>query len=271
MANELQVRYSQLTNAKLRASLVTKDNVIFNTRFEGKPSAGKVMIPTRDEATVGNYNKASGVTANASSTAYVEMNIGKDKYVFEMIDKYDAASVPDDIVADRLDSAGYSLANAMDTDGIATLVAEGTVVSGDASTSETAYDEVVDARTALSKAKVNTKGRWLLVSPDFYALILKNSDFIRQGDLSQELVATGAVGAIAGFTVYESANLPEDVEFIAGTPDACTRADEFSVPVYVKDLTDSDKYIGACAVAGRMVYDHKVTHKAGIYVKKATI
>jgi hypothetical protein len=269
MANELSVRYSQLTNTKLRASLVTKDNVILNTRFEGSPTAGSVKIPTRGEATVGDYVKGSGANLDGSSTTYVTMNIDKDKYINELIDGFDAASVPDDIIADRIDSAGYGLANQMDIDACATLVAEGTVADDtEASTIETAYDNVVDARTALSKAKVQQVGRWLLVSPEFYSLILKDSAFIRQGDLSQEIVKTGAVGAIAGFNVYECANLPDGTEFVAGHPDCATRADEFSVPVHVQDLAGSGKYIGACAVQGRSVYGHKVTHKAGIYVKK---
>ena len=35
----------------------------------------------------------------------------------EIIDGYDAAGVPDNLVADRLDSAGYSLARTIDEDG----------------------------------------------------------------------------------------------------------------------------------------------------------
>ena len=38
----------------------------------------------------------------------------------------DAASVPDDLVADRLDSAGYSLALQVDSDGSAELTTTGT-------------------------------------------------------------------------------------------------------------------------------------------------
>ena len=34
--HELQERYAQLVDAKLRKTLVTKDEVVFNTRYEGK-------------------------------------------------------------------------------------------------------------------------------------------------------------------------------------------------------------------------------------------
>jgi len=45
MAHTHQERYSRLVDAKLRATLVKKDGVIFNNRYEGNPKAGVVKIP----------------------------------------------------------------------------------------------------------------------------------------------------------------------------------------------------------------------------------
>lgn len=62
MAHELQERWSGLVDEKLRATLVTRDNVIFNTRYEGTPTAGKVKVPVRDtEVTVSDYDRATGL------------------------------------------------------------------------------------------------------------------------------------------------------------------------------------------------------------------
>ena len=62
MAHASQERYSALVDAKLRATLVTRDNTIFNNRYEGSPKAGKVKIPVRDtEVAVKAYDKANGV------------------------------------------------------------------------------------------------------------------------------------------------------------------------------------------------------------------
>ena len=44
-AHAHQERWSSLVDAKLRQSLVTRDNYIFNTNYEGTPTAGKVKIP----------------------------------------------------------------------------------------------------------------------------------------------------------------------------------------------------------------------------------
>lgn len=45
MAHANQERWSKLVDAKLRNQLVTRDNYIFNNRYEGDPKAGKVKIP----------------------------------------------------------------------------------------------------------------------------------------------------------------------------------------------------------------------------------
>lgn len=68
MAHASQERYSALVDAKLRATLVTRDNTIFNNRYEGSPKAGKVKIPVRDtEVAVKAYDKANGVDAPYAS------------------------------------------------------------------------------------------------------------------------------------------------------------------------------------------------------------
>ena len=48
MAHVSQERYSSLVDIKLRNTLVTRDNIIFNNRYEGDPKAGKVKVPVRD-------------------------------------------------------------------------------------------------------------------------------------------------------------------------------------------------------------------------------
>ena len=48
MAHVSQERYSSLVDVKLRNTLVTRDNIIFNSRYEGDPKAGKVKVPVRD-------------------------------------------------------------------------------------------------------------------------------------------------------------------------------------------------------------------------------
>lgn len=283
MSHTSQERYSGLVDAKLRQTLVTKDNYIFNTKYEGDPTAGKVKIPVRDtEVTVKDYNKSTGVDLESGTTTYTDLDIDQDKAVNELIDGYDAASVPDNLVADRLDSAGYSLALEMDVKSIRTLEkATGAKIATTktAATDSTAYKELLKARTALGRAGVPRDGRWCIVSPEFMECIMTDDHFIKQGDLSQELVMAGAVGKSAGFVIFESNNMmvqdeaivsgkKTTTEFICGHPNWCHRVQEWSVDVHLQDLSGSGKFIGASAVQGRKIYGVKVSKGNTLYIKR---
>ena len=266
MAHAQQERYSGLVDIKMRNSLKTQ--YCFNGRYEGSPKAGAVNIPVRDtEVSTGDYDKALGGTLGTGSTTYLKILIDKDKYVNELIDGYDAAAVPDGIVAERLDSAGYSLALTLDSDGVETLETEGTDMGDTVALTKTnVYEKIVDARTTLSDAGIPQEGRFILVTPSTYALVLKSPEFISASNLGDAVKQTGAVGEIAGFPVFETNNLSANTEFIAGHRDWCHRVQEWSVPIGINDLKDG-KHIGASAVQGRKAYGHKVSKAAAVLVK----
>lgn len=270
MPHTARERYSELVDAKLRATIVKRVGVICNNRYEGTPKAGAVKVPVRDtEVAVADYNKKTGSTMTHGDTSYLTVTIDKDKAVNELIDGFDAESVPGKLVADRLDSAGYSLALQMEKDASEELTTGGTALADTAAlTKATVYEKIVDARTQLSNAYVPTDGRFLLVSPDVYALLLKSPEFIKASDLGDAVVQTGAVGRVASFNVFEDTTLGDKVDFVAGHPNWFTRVEEWTEPVAVNDLKGSGTYIGACAVQGRKVYAHKVTKAAAILVKK---
>lgn len=275
MAITLQDRYSSIVDAKLRHSLVQKNGFVWNTKYEGDPKAGAVKVPVRDtEATARAYDKASGLTLAEVTGSFTTVTIDKDYAVNEVIDGYDVASVPDNIVADRLDSAGYSLALQMNTDGTTELKNGGTklktssnAIDKTALTKDNIYEYFVKVRTALSKAKVPATGRFALVSPDTMAALISSDEFISASNLGDEVKQSGAVGQIAGFTVFEDTTLPEDTDFICGHPEWCSRVEEWTVEPKVADLAGSGTYIGAVAVQGRKVYAHKVTKAAAVMVK----
>ena len=158
MPHTAQERYSSLVDEKLRNTLVTKDNLIFNNRYEGDPKAGKVKIPVRDtEVEVKTYNKQTGATISQGSTAYFDLDIDVDEAVNEMIDGFDSASVPDGITAERLDSAGYSLGLSMDTKSIRKLE-ETTGIT--VATSKTACTETTAYKQVLSSEPSRSSKRW---------------------------------------------------------------------------------------------------------------
>ena len=283
MAHANQERWSQLVDAKLRNQLVTRDNYIFNNRYEGDPKSGKVKIPVRDtEVAVKAYNKAAGIDPEAGTTTYLDLNFDQDEAVNELIDGYDAASVPDGIVADRLDSAGYSQGLSIDKKSIEALQsADGATICATktAATESNAYKLALEAKRVLSRKGVPAEGRFMIVSPEYLEVLMLDEHFIKRGDLSQEMVQAGAAGKIAGFNVFESNNMDYEnttrvaskkttTEFICGHPNWCHRVMEWQVPVHLQDLNGSGKYIGASAVQGRKVYGVKVSKPQTLYIKR---
>lgn len=265
MAHESQTRYSNLVLAKLRQESVLKVGVVFNKDYEGSPAAGIVKIPVRDtEVTVSDYDRANGIKAGIGTTSYENFVIDKDKAVNEIIDNYEAATVPDNLVADRLDSAGYSLALQEDTDGASVLIAGSTPMNVETLTKDNIYSVIVDIRTAMNKANIPLSGRYLLVTPETSALILNAPEFIKASALGDTVVQTGAIGKIAGFLVLDWNDSTANLAMIAGHPKFATRAEEFKKDIHIQDLGGSGQYIGACAVQGRMVYGHKVLRSVAI-------
>ena len=283
MAHANQERWSKLVDAKLRNQLVTRDNAIFNNRYEGDPKSGKVKIPVRDtEVEVKAYDKANGIDPKAGTTTYLDLDIDHDEAVNELIDGYDAASVPDGIVADRLDSAGYSQALSIDKASLEALqsaTGANICATKSAVTEENAYKLALQAKRVLGRKGVPKDGRFMIASPEYMEVLMLDSHFIKQGDLSQELVQTGAVGKIAGFTGYESNNMDFEnttrvasqkttTDFICGHPNWCHRVMEWQVPAHLQDLNGSGKYIGASAVQGRKVYGIKVSKPQTLFIKR---
>lgn len=299
MAHVYQERYAKLIAAKLNASLVTKDHVIFNTYYEGDPKAGAVKIPVRPgNPEVASYNKTS-VGSNSltyGSTAYITATLDNDKFVNEYIDGYEAAAVPDGLVADRLNAAGYALAANEDADGLATLVKAvqgknragdsyastdpryqktGTLIAvntTDGFSTSTAYGYAVQLAKALDEANVPQEDRYLIVDPTARALLLQDNNFIRYGDLSQRLKETGAIGQAAGMAVYLSNRMGKGaditigttayygyVSMLAGHPDYATRVDEWLINPHLVDLDGDANVVGGSAVKGRWVFTHEAT------------
>ena len=264
MHNKMEL-YSSLVMAKLRAVNILKDGVVFNNDYEGEPQSGSVKIPRRDEeCAVGDYNPVTGGDLSQGVTVYETLVINKDKFVNEMIDGWDAATVPDNLVADRLDSAGYSCARAVDTDGATCLLAEGTKVSVGAVDSSTIYSTIIGLRKRLTEANVPDDGRrYLLCTPDAYAKLLKCDLFVGASNFGDNVKQTGALGRIAGFNVFEWNDSTANLAFIAGHPRFATRVSAWKVPVALNDIKDG-KHIGASAVQGRMIYAHKVLRPQAI-------
>lgn len=281
--HELQVRPVDALLMAFRQRLVTKDNVIFNTDYEGQPTAGAVRIPYADEVTVSDYDLADGLAPTLGNTSYVTVPISKYKAVNELIPNYVAEAVPYDMFAKKLDSAGYKLAATHDNIGLTLLAGADTVTFtstdpryGKAATAVTMaltdspFQTIVDGHQAQTEANVPVEGRYILASAQGKGLLIKDKEnFVKQGDLSQAMMQTGAVGAVDGAAVYETNGLPTDVLFILGHPSGATRIQEFAQEPKIVSLDQSGKWIASSAVQALQIYEYALVHpEAFVIIRK---
>ena len=91
-------------------------------------------------------------------------------------------------------------------------------------TKANAYDTFLTGATTLIENNVPLVGSCAFVSSDFYKNIKEDSSFIRNGDMSQEILIKGQVGTIDGIPliVVPKSYFPENVEFIITNQAATT-------------------------------------------------
>lgn len=282
-----KTEYGKIVVAKLRQRLVTRS--LANTNYQGDARvAAAVMIPTTPEFSVGDYSKTSiGSNSVAYDTnGWINAAIDKDKFVNIYIDNYDLNTLPYDEKANALDRAGYALAKADDSDAIDTLkkgVAgngrDGNAYGSSDPRYQTAgqivaaasdiYDSIVDMYAKQTAAGVPTEDRWLLTTPTGLAKILASNKAIRQSDMSQEIVAKGAVAMIGGYEVYTTGQLTgtatatgagsaTNILAIAGHPDYFTAVEAFRVEPAFFDGNADANVVGGAFLKGRMVFTHQV-------------
>lgn len=250
----LQERYASMVEAKLRATSVFAD--LFNNRYEGEPKAGAVKIPVRTEATAAQYDMAQGLALTPVATTYETLILDNDYAVNELIDGYAAAAVPDGMIADRLDSAGYALGAQIDTLLIAAL-ANG---SGTADTSTSPVKAIIKTCAKAKKAGVNPDAIWVVISPEIEADVITDSLFVH----ASADVKSGVIGTLGGYPVKVSSRMSQD--FIVGNSDYCHFVNEWAVAPTVNDLADGI-HIGASAVQGREIFGFKITKLNTVFVK----
>lgn len=145
----------------------------------------------------------------------------------------------------------------------------GTTVTGTISKTS-AYDAFLTGASELIENNVPLTGCTAFVSSNFYKNIKEDSSFIRNGDMSQDILIKGQVGTIDGIPVIvvPKSYFPEGVEFII-TNQAATTA-----PVKLSEykIHDNPPGINGWLVEGRVYYDAFVldNKKDAIYVFKNT-
>lgn len=262
-----------LDNAHIAANLVNRD-------YEGliRQQGDTVHINTIGPVTVDEYTRNTDIDdPEVLTTTEQTLVIDQAKYFNFQVDDVDAAQSNGDLMDAAMARAAYALNDASDAyllSVIASGADSGNVIGSSAAVSLTAsnvYENIVALRTKLDKANVPTSGRFVVVPPEVYALLLLDDRFVKATDAgtANATLLNGEVGRVAGFTVYMSNNTPYATEtwsIPAGVAAATTYAEQIvSTEAYRLEKRFAD------AVKGLHVYGAKVTDGKQLAVLKAKV
>ena len=262
-----------LDKAHIAANLVNRD-------YEGqiKQQGDTVHINSIGPVTVDDYTRNTDINdPEVLTTTEQTLVIDQAKYFNFQVDDVDAAQTAGDLMDAAMARAAYALNDVSDAFLLSTIANgadSGNVIGSSAAVSLTAsnvYENIVALRTKLDKANVPVSGRFVVVPPEVYALLLLDDRFVKASDsaTANATLLNGEVGRVAGFTVYMSNNTPytsETWSIPAGVATATTYAEQIvSTEAYRLEKRFAD------AVKGLHVYGAKVTDGKQLAVLKAKV
>lgn len=241
----------------------------FSTDYEKDEVTGQIMVPTRNgEVQVSDYDILNGIELTQSATDYLPLPIDKDYGVNELIDGYEAEAVPDNLIAQRIESAGYSIGVKKENMAIEALM-KGTVSSDTAPlTTEDVYAKIVAEVKNMKKRNMKVSSMRIAVSADTEELLLTDEKFANSSStVGAELLREGVIGKIAGVPVKTNYLMGDDVEFVIYDKRFCQKYEVWKAEPSVEDIKDG-KHIKASALQGRQVGGLMVTNALGVQIKK---
>ena len=234
-------------------------SAITNTNYQGEitQQGDTVRITTPSSIAVKEYN--GSVVYDSTDSTQQSLLIDQSKYFAFSVDDVDAVQANVELIQPYTEEGGQSMADDFD-EFVAGFYTGATTDVGGAITASNVYETVVEARTALSDLKVPMSGRVGVVSPGFMGLLLNSPEFIKASDLGDAVVQSGAVGRIAGFTIFEGNSVIVDetsneVEHnLFGHPAAITVATQLvNVEALRLEGSFSDAIRGLTVYGGRVV------------------
>lgn len=241
----------------------------FSTDYEKDEVTGQINVPTRNgEVKVSDYDILNGIELTQSATDYLPLPVDKDYGINELIDGYEAEAVPDNLVAQRIESAGYSIGMKKENMAIEALKT-GTVSTDKTPLTEAdAYKKIATEIKNMKARNMKVSSMRVAVSADTELLLLTDDKFSNTaGTLGAELVREGVIGKINGVPVKPNYLMGDDVEFIIYDKRFCQKYEVWKAEPSVEDIKDG-KHIKASALQGRQVGGLMVTNALGVQIKK---
>lgn len=199
----------------LEKSLVYGAAGVVNRDYEGEISqfGDTVHITNLADPTIGDYAAHTDITIEDVDDADTVLTITQSPYFAFEVDDIEKRQAKGDVLGAQARRSAYLLRDRADqfvAGLMATGVDAGNLIAEASITTADAYDLLVDLGTTLTVDNVPTEGRWAVVTPQFYGLLLKDSRFVSSGAESGAMtLANGVVGQAAGFSIRVSNNAPD--------------------------------------------------------------
>ncbi len=236
-----------------------------NRNYEGDISqyGDTVHINNLADITVKPYDPARPIDdPEQLSGSDITLTIDHAAYYNFYINDVDAAQARGDLMDAAMRNAAFCLAE--DTEAyILGVIRQGAgkTETGAFPTADTMYEKIVAIKTFLDKNNVPRADRKLIVPADVEGMLLTDNRFITGSAAANVRLAEGSVARAAGFDVYVSADLTDEI--VAMTPDSVTFANQ---------LTDIEAYRpekGFCdGVKGLSLCGAKVIQPKCVYIYK---
>lgn len=276
--HQRQERYTDSIVKLMRKSMKVRNT--FSRDYVGDPKAGAVKVPVRSaDVSLADYDVKDGATLAQSATTYQTIAIENDKAVNELIDGYEAAAVPDNLVAQRIESASYVTAKSLEDDAVSTLANNSTASTASDCTIANCYGNILADINKLAKLGIDKNKLYVAISYEVETMLMQNPTYANTAaNLTAEEIREGFSGKINGVKVItqdlgtvsitaSGTTSQYNIEYIVYATEWCQAIDEFVVDVTVNDLKDG-KHIGASALQGRMVYANAVTNTGAVILKR---
>lgn len=227
----------------LGQNFVTAQPGVINRDYEGEiaQKGDTVHIGTLAAPTIDDYVKnVTVISPQTLATTDETMVIDQAKYFAFEVDDIDARQTGQggQLLTKAATLAARGIAQAIDTHLLTKMtVGAGAILTAqDAGTADAAFLLMRRMRMALNKANVPTDGRWIIISPEFEALVLGDARFIDASKYGSNVpIMNGEIGRAIGFKVLTSNNLP------AGTAGTGTEVSNFVVAGHGMATTFADQ------------------------------
>ena len=230
--------WSALVLETLKKSAVYAGPTVVNRDYEGdiRNQGDTVRIRSVSDPTISTYSKNGTLTYETLTDAQRALLIDQAKSFSFSVDDIDRVQSPGGELEAALVQAAYKLRDTADQY-VAGLYTGAQVANQIGTVSVTtaalAYTQLRKLSVLLDQANVPMEGRYVIVPPWYYGLLLEDDKFVKvDASGTTQGLRNGIVGQALGFDVLKSNNAPlvtgDDYAVMAGYPGAITYAEQIS-------------------------------------------